>query len=107
MNSFEVDPFGVTTNGAQGRSEGLELTGAISPLPGLKLGSIAAYTEAGLTRVVPGPPLFLLAGYQLPNVSKWSLSVTADYDWEPTDRWHAHLGGVFAGSARNGARRST
>jgi iron complex outermembrane recepter protein len=88
-------PLGVTTNGGHGRSEGLELAGTISPLSGLKLGSLAAYTEAGLTRVVPGPPLFLLAGYQIPNVPKWSASVTADYDWEPADRWHAHLGGVF------------
>jgi iron complex outermembrane recepter protein len=88
-------PFGVTTNGGRGRSEGLELAGTLSPLVGLNLGSAAAYTQAGLTRVVPGPPLFLLSGYQAPNVPKWSVSATADYDWEPTDRWHAHLGGVF------------
>ena len=88
-------PFGVTTNGAQGRSEGLELTSAVSPFSGSKFGCIAAYTEAGLTRVVPGPPLFLLAGYQIPNVPKWSLSVTADYDWRLTERWQAHLGGVY------------
>jgi iron complex outermembrane receptor protein len=44
----------------------------------------------------PAPyPAFLLAGYQTPNVPKWSFSVTADYDWQPTDRWHAHLGGCF------------
>jgi outer membrane receptor protein involved in Fe transport len=44
----------------------------------------------------PAPyPQFLLAGYQTSNVPKWSLSVTADYDWQPTDRWHAHLGGGF------------
>jgi iron complex outermembrane recepter protein len=65
----------------------------------VKLGYIAAYTEAGLTRVDPAAPApypaFLLAGYQTPNIPKWSLSVTADYDWQPTDRWHAHLGGVF------------
>ena len=90
-----IAPLGVTTNGPQGRSEGLELTGAISPLSGLNLGYVAAYTEAGYTHVIPGPPLFLLAGYQMGNVPKWSLSVTADYDWEPIDRWHAHLGGVL------------
>jgi|GEM_PF-115289 len=88
-------PLGVTTNGGHGRSQGLELAGAISPLSGLNLGFTAAYTEAGLTRVVSGPPLFLLAGYQISNVPKRSLSVTADHDWQPADRWHAHLGGVF------------
>ena len=88
-------PLGVTTNGGHGRSEGLELTSAISPLPGVNLGYLAAYTDAGFTRVIPGPPLFLLAGYQMANVPRWSLSVTADYDWQATDRWHAHLGGVF------------
>ncbi len=92
-------PLGATTNSGHGRSEGLELVSAISPFSGLQLGYIAAYTEAGLTRVDPAAPApypaFLLAGYQTPDVPKWSLSVTADYDWEPADRWHAHLGSVF------------
>jgi iron complex outermembrane recepter protein len=92
-------PLGPTTNSGHGRSEGLELVSAISPFSGLKLGCIAAYTEAGLTRVDPAAPapypLFLLAGYQMANIPKWSFSVTADYDWQPTDRWHTHLGGVF------------
>jgi iron complex outermembrane recepter protein len=92
-------PLGITTNSGHGGSEGLELVSAISPFSGLKLGYIAAYTEAGLTRVDPAAPApypqFLLAGYQTPDVPKWSLSVTADYDWQPTDRWHAHLGAVF------------
>jgi iron complex outermembrane recepter protein len=65
----------------------------------VKLGYIAAYTEAGLTRVDPAAPapypLFLLAGYQTLDVPKWSFSLTADYDWQLTDQWHAHLGGVF------------
>jgi len=92
-------PLGITTNSGHGRSEGLELVSAISPFSGLELGYIAAYTEAGLTRVDPAAPApypqFLLAGYQMANVPKWSFSVTTDYDWQPTDRWHAHLGGVF------------
>jgi iron complex outermembrane recepter protein len=92
-------PLGITTNSAHGRSEGLELVSAISPFSSLKLGYIAAYTEAGLTRVDPAAPApypaFLLAGYQTPNVPKWTLSVTADYDWELTVGWHAHLGSVF------------
>jgi len=88
-------PYGYTTNGGQGRSEGLELTSALSPLSGLTLGLIAAYTEAGLTHVAPGPPLYVLSGYQISNVPKWSLSFTADYDWQLTERWHAHLGGVL------------
>jgi iron complex outermembrane receptor protein len=92
-------PLGATTNSGHGRSEGLELVSAISPFSGLQLGYIAAYTEAGLTRVDPAAPApypaFLLAGYQTPNVPKRSLSVTGDYDWQLTDRWHAHVGGVF------------
>jgi iron complex outermembrane receptor protein len=92
-------PLGITTNSGRGKSEGLELVSAISPLSGLRLGYIAAYTEAGLTRVDPAAPApypqFLLPGFQTVNVPKWSLSVTADYEWQPTDRWHAHVGGVF------------
>jgi outer membrane receptor protein involved in Fe transport len=92
-------PLGATTNSGHGRSEGLELVSAISPFSGLQLGYIAAYIKAGLTRVDPAAPApypaFLLAGYQTLDVPKWSFSVTADYDWQPTDRWHTHLGGVL------------
>jgi iron complex outermembrane receptor protein len=88
-------PFGITTNGGQGRSEGLELTSAVSPISGMKVGFIAAYIEAGLTRVVSGPPLYLLPGYQIPGVPRWSLSTTGDYEWQLTDRWWAHVGSVF------------
>ena len=50
--------------------EGMELTSAISPMAGVKVGIIATYIDVQVTRVDPGPPLYLLAGFQIPNVPR-------------------------------------
>jgi outer membrane receptor protein involved in Fe transport len=44
--------------------------------------------------VVPGAE-YILTGYQLADVPRWSFSLTTDYDWALTDTWHAHVGGAF------------
>ena len=65
-----------------------------SPLEGLKFGYNAAYTASDYTEVNPAAP-FQLTGYQLKNVPKWDMSITAAYDWALTNVWHAHVGGDF------------
>jgi iron complex outermembrane recepter protein len=82
---------GYTTNGGKAQSQGLELASSYAPLPGMKLGFNAAFTQIELTAVVPAAQ-YLLLGYQLPNVPKWSLSFTADEDWSLTRFWHANVG---------------
>jgi iron complex outermembrane receptor protein len=82
---------GYTTNGGKAKSQGLELASSYTPLPGMNLGFNAAYTKIELTAVVPAAQ-YLLIGYQLPNVPKWSLSFTADEDWALTTVWHAGMG---------------
>jgi len=79
-------------NGAQAASLGGELISSYSPLPGLKLGFDAAFTQCEFTEVDPAAP-YLLTGYQLPQVPKWSMASGADYDWMLSYGWHAHLGG--------------
>ena len=81
-------------NGAQATSRGGELISSYSPLPGLKLGFIAAFTQCEFTEVVPAAA-YLLTGYQLPQVPKWSMVSSADFDWTLSNAWHAHLGGSF------------
>lgn len=83
---------GAVANGGDAESRGLELLSSYSPLPGLKLGYVAAYTQSQFTKLLPvASPL--LTGYQLPQVPKWSMIFSGAYDWLLTDAWHAELGG--------------
>jgi len=81
-------------NGARATSRGGELTSSYSPLPGLQLGLNAAFTQCEFTEVDPAVGS-LLTGYQLPQVPKWSMASSADYDWMLSDTWHAHVGGSY------------
>lgn len=81
-------------NGARATSSGGELTSSYSPLPGLKLGLNAAFTQCEFTEVDPAAAV-ILTGYQVPQVPKWSIASSADYDWMLSDIWRAHIGGSF------------
>ena len=85
---------GYLANAGHAFSQGLELTSSYSPLPGLTLGLNAAYTQCELISVIPAAN-YVLTGYQLSNVPKWSLSSTVDYTWALTNLWRAHVGGGF------------
>jgi len=80
-------------NGGTAVSQGVELASSWSPLQALRLGYNAAYTQAELTKLVPAVQYYM-TGYQLPQVPRWIMSFTADYDWAITDLWHAHVGGA-------------
>jgi len=81
-------------NGGKAKSQGGELVSSYSPLPGLNLGFIAAFTQCEFTELAPAAA-FLLTGYQVPQVPKWSMASSADYDWVMSNAWHAHVGGSF------------
>jgi iron complex outermembrane recepter protein len=81
---------GANLNGAAVRSQGAELLASYDPLPGLKLGYVAAYTQAEWTQL-PADSSYL-KGFQLPQVPKWNMSFSADYDWLLWSHWHAQLG---------------
>jgi len=84
--------WGAINNRAQATSQGGEIISSYSPLPGLKLGFDAAFTQCEFTELDPaaGP---ILTGYQLPQVPKWSMASSADFDWPLGNVWHAHVGG--------------
>jgi outer membrane receptor protein involved in Fe transport len=75
-------------------SKGLELTALYLPLTGLRLQYTAAYTQVAFTALDPNG-CCTLAGYQLPNVPKWGMSFSADYEWVPASAWTAHAGLVW------------
>jgi len=80
-------------NGTSAMSQGVELTSSFAPLEGLTLGYNAAYTRSKLTTAGSGESV--LPGYQLPDIPRWSMSLTANYDWALTDLWNAHTGGAL------------
>jgi outer membrane receptor protein involved in Fe transport len=90
---FNRDGF-FLINGGTAVSQGMELASSWSPLDALRVGYNAVYTQAELTHLVPAAQYYL-TGYQLPQVAKWSMSFTGDYDWVLTDFWHAHVGGAW------------
>ncbi|MDT9600612.1 TonB-dependent receptor [Sphingosinicella rhizophila] len=106
-------------NGGTARSQGVELTTALSPVRGLNLGFNMAYTDAKLTEdiigsdVIGDPPI-ALDGDPLPTVSKWTSSVTVDKEFPLSNGWMIRTGGglrfigprntYFASDALNNTR---
>lgn len=77
-------------NGGSATSQGFELTSAYSPIAGLKLGLNAAYTNSELASDVPDEGF--LSGGRLPNIPRWSGSVTANYSFPLKGTWTGSAG---------------
>jgi len=65
-------------NGGKAKSDGLEWSFGYVPISGLTLNLNGAYTNARLLDPLP-PPTVAAAGRALPDVPKWSTSLSADY----------------------------
>lgn len=81
-------------NAGKAESRGVELSAAVVPVDGLRLGINGAYTDATLTEDVP-PPGVGLAGDRLPRIPEWSGSLTADYSFPLRGDWTARVGGGY------------
>ncbi len=82
-----------STNGGTARSDGIELSSSYSPFQGLTFGLNTAYTDAHLTSLNADVSTPFILGSQLQNVPKWTVSGTADYGWNLSSKWVAHIGG--------------
>ncbi len=91
---FESGVFHAAASEGDATAKGLELTSSYSPLEGLTFGYNAAYTQCAYTEVNYTTP-YPLTGYQLENVPKWDMSITAAYNWALANAWRAHVGGDF------------
>ena len=77
-----VDYTTYFTNGSRAKSEGVELSLASSPLPGLTLSAWGVWDEAVLT--APFPPqssVLAVPGERLPFTSRWSGNFSIDDDF--------------------------
>lgn len=79
-------------NAGKAQSRGVEVSAALAPIEGLRVGINAAYTDASLTEDVP-PPGAGDDGDQLPRIPEWSGSFTADYSFALGSSWTAGIGG--------------
>jgi len=84
-------PFGVNINGSGAKSDGLELTTTVRPVPGLDLSLNGAYTNARLTDDTP-PEVGGFKGDKLPFTPKLSVGLNGDYHWQLTSSARAHIG---------------
>jgi outer membrane receptor protein involved in Fe transport len=81
------------TNGGAARSDGVELSATYAPIEALKLGFTSAYTDAHLTSLNADVSTPFILGAQLENVSRWTVSGTAEYGWALSPSITAHVGG--------------
>lgn len=98
-----VTPQGISygVNGGSARSQGVELTGALMPLDGLRLSGSLTYTDAKLTAPIP-PAIFgsngpnqAESGARLPQVPEWAGSLQADYQFPTSGEWGWSVGGAL------------
>ncbi|MFL6585264.1 MAG: TonB-dependent receptor [Luteimonas sp.] len=104
MAAFRIDwedirlnlgtPSGISygVNGGGARSQGLEFSGSVMPVDGLRLSSSLTYTDAELTAPIPGQAP---AGAALPQVPEWSGSLQAHYEFPARGEWVWGVNGAF------------
>ncbi|MHC9084220.1 TonB-dependent receptor [Luteimonas sp. RIT-PG2_3] len=79
-------------NGGGARSQGVEFTGSLMPVDGLRLSASLAYTDAELTSPIPGQAP---AGTPLPQVPEWTGSLQAFYEFPTSGEWVWGVGGAL------------
>ena len=82
--------FTVQGNAGSARSTGVEWNIGWSPITGLRLSSVGAYTDAKITE--DAPTFGAANGDPLPLVPKWSNTVNLDYEVEFSDTERAYAG---------------
>jgi len=98
---IQVGGIGGLGNGGTARSQGIEAALTLEPVPGLTFGVNGAYTDSQLTEDAPG--VGGLDGDRLPNIPKFSGSLTADYEFRVGANAEARIG---AGLRHVGSRFS-
>ncbi|MET0274422.1 MAG: TonB-dependent receptor [Phenylobacterium sp.] len=88
--------------------KGAELDIVALPAAGLRLGAGVGYVDGTFdeftnSRTIPGPapaPPTDLSGNQVPNISKWSVNLDAQYRFAPTAGYGVTLGAQYAWRSR-------
>ena len=98
-----VNDIGINANGGKARINGVELSGTLRPVPGLRLSANGAYTASKLLDDTPNPEITGgRAGDPLPYVPKWSGAIHADYEFPLAASLTGTLGGTVNRVGRRG-----
>ena len=89
-----VEGFGIDANGGNARSQGIEWTFGLTPLPGLAFYLDGAYIDATLTS--PAPAAGGLSGDHLPYAPELSTSLDGSYKWRAFGKFDAFVGATFS-----------
>jgi outer membrane receptor protein involved in Fe transport len=94
-------------NAGAARSQGVDFSGAYSPVRGLTLGASLTYADAVLTK--PVPSITALSGARLPYTPMWSGALTANYAFPISEGWRGFVGGGwrYTGSRYSDVEGST
>ena len=88
-------------NGGRASSRGFEASLTAKPIDGLSLSGWLAYNDAKLDEnVITAAGVIGLKGDPLPNASKWSGAVSADYKWPLSDQVEGFVAGDFRFNGR-------
>ena len=97
-----VNDIGINANGGRARINGVEFSGTLRPVPGLRILANGAYTDSKLLDDTPNPEITGgRAGDPLPYVPKWSAALHADYEFPLA----ANLTGAVGGTVNRVGRR--
>jgi len=88
-----IQGIGFVSNGGLAKTRGFEFESQFTPIQGLNLGLNAAYTEAALDSLKPTVSTKFLLHSQLATVPRWTVSGTADYEFQLPADWRGHVGG--------------
>lgn len=103
-----IGTIAVLTNVPKTTINGAELEVVAQPITGLRLGAGVGYVDATFdeftnSRTIPGPlpaPPSDLSGNQVPNISKWSMSLDGQYRYSPVDGYDLTIGAQYAWRSR-------
>jgi len=101
VTALSPSEISYVANGGQAKSEGVEATGSLVPIPGLTVSGTFDYTYAVFTGSVPS--IGAVDGSPLPQTPRYSGSVQANYRHALINDWSYQIGG---GLRLQGARYS-
>lgn len=91
--------FNAPGNGGRARSRGVEASIGGEPVDGLHLTANVTFTDGEFREANPANDI--LQGQQLPEVSKWSGGLAAEYEWQLAGSWDALVGGDVQYKSKN------
>jgi outer membrane receptor protein involved in Fe transport len=86
--------FSYSGNGGKAKSEGVEFSTTLRPLPDTTIAAWVSYDDARLTQDFANSPTYGLSGNVLPNTPEYSANISADQSFPFGQGWAGFVGAV-------------